>query len=75
MMSATEESSLSEWGNESDEILRRDALILHHATDGLGEHTANAEFLHLGAGATVGDTVGEDHFLQSGVGHALVGRS
>ena len=65
---AFHETILKSWTKTSldsaalDEILRRDALVVHHAADGFGQHTRNGNLLYLLAGTVVGDAVGKYHF-------------
>ena len=47
-----------------DEILRRDALVFHHAANGFSQHARHGEFLHLRTVATIWNAVGEHHFFQ-----------
>lgn len=50
-----------------------EAALADFATDALGEDGGHAELLYLGAGAAVGDAVGEDHLGEGAVLYALVG--
>ena len=52
-------------------VLGRDALVLHHAADGLGQHVGNGELLDLGTALGVGDGVGEDNLLKRTVLYPL----
>ena len=53
------------------QILRRNALVVNHTANGLGEEVGHTELLHLGATLCVGDGVGEHNLLQRRVLHAL----
>jgi iron complex transport system ATP-binding protein len=52
-------------------VLRRDALVLDHSADGLGQQVGDGELLDLGTALGVGDGVGEDNLLKRTVLHAL----
>lgn len=52
-------------------VLRRDALVLDHSADGLGQQVGDGDLLDLGAALGVGDGVGEDNLLKRTVLHAL----
>ena len=52
-------------------VLRRDALVLHHAADGLCEEVGDGKLFDLGTALGVGDGVGEDNLLKCTVLHAL----
>ena len=58
-----------------DEILRRDALIFHHAANGFSQHARHGEFLHLRTVATIWNAVGEHHFFQGRSLNTLIGRA
>ena len=52
-------------------VLRRDALVLDHSADGLGQQVGDGDLLDLGTALGVGDGVGEDNLLKRTVLHAL----
>lgn len=52
-------------------VLRRDALVLDHSADGLGQQVGDGNLLDLGTALGVGDGVGEDNLLKRTVLHAL----
>ena len=52
-------------------VLRRDALVLDHSADGLGQQVGDGDLLDLGTALGVGDGVGEDNLLKRTVLYAL----
>ena len=52
-------------------VLRRDALVLDHSADGLGQQVGDGDLLDLGTALGVWDGVGEDNLLKRTVLHAL----
>lgn len=48
-----------------DEVLRRDALVLHYAANGFSKHAAYAKFLYLGTLTTIWNAVSKYHFGKS----------
>ena len=52
-------------------VLRRDALVLDHSADGLGQQVGDGDLLDLGTALGVGDGVGEDNLLKRTILHAL----
>ena len=51
----------------SDDILRTDGFVIHHAADGFGKHGGNAQLLYFIALLGVRDAVREYHFRQGGL--------
>ena len=48
----------------SDQILRADGFVCHHAVDCFSKHVGDGKLFHLRATERVGDAVGKDNFLQ-----------